>query len=140
MRRRTRRPFATTDALIAAGEAALGPRRGKIQPAPRTFQAIRIAVNGELDALDAALPQAAALLTPGGRLAVIAFHSLEDRRVKQFFRAGGEPGAPLRALTRRPIVPGEAEVGANPRARSAKLRVAERAIGPGGDATEFDDE
>ena len=129
VRRRAQRPFATTNDLIAAVEAALGRRRGKIHPATRTFQALRISVNGELDALDAALPQAAALLAPGGCLAVIAFHSLEDRRVKHFFRGGGGPNAPLRALTRRPIVPSDAELAANPRARSAKLRVAERVVG-----------
>ena len=102
------------------------PRRGRIHPATKTFQALRIAVNGELDALDTVLPAAAGLLEPGGRLAVISFHSLEDRRVKQFFRAGGAEAAPLTALTRRPLTPSEREVAANPRARSAKLRVAER--------------
>ena len=127
VRRRAIRPFATTGDLVAAAEAALGPRRGKIHPATRTFQALRIAVNAALDALDAALPQAAALLAPGGRLAVIAFHSLEDRRVKQFFRGGGTPDAPLAALTRRPLVPGEAELAANPRAeRQAARRRAHR--------------
>ena len=134
VRRRGRRPLATTGDLVAAVEAALGPRRGRTHPATRTFQALRIAVNGELDALEAALPQAAGLLAPSGRLAVIAFHSLEDRRVKQFFRDGGTPEAPLAALTRRPIVPSDAEVAANPRARSAKLRVAERSGEDRGDA------
>jgi 16S rRNA (cytosine1402-N4)-methyltransferase len=83
-------------------------------------------VNGELEALDDLLPAAASLLVPGGRLAVIAFHSLEDRRVKRFFRAGGSAEASLADLTRRPLVPGAEEVTRNPRARSAKLRVAER--------------
>jgi 16S rRNA (cytosine1402-N4)-methyltransferase len=126
VRRRSRAPIARTGDLVAAVEAALGPRRGRIHPATRTFQALRIAVNGELDALDAVLPQAGALLAPAGRLAVISFHSLEDRRVKQFFRAGGTEEAPLRPLTRRPVPPSEEEVRTNPRARSAKLRVAER--------------
>jgi 16S rRNA (cytosine1402-N4)-methyltransferase len=129
VRRRAAAPFRTTGDLVAAVEAALGPRRGRIHPATRTFQALRIAVNDELGALDDALPQAAALLRPGGRLAAIAFHSLEDRRVKHFLRAGGPPAAPLRPLTKRPIAPSDAEVARNPRARSAKLRVAER-LGP----------
>lgn len=124
--RRARAPFSTTGDLVAAVEAAVGPRRGRLHPATRTFQALRIAANDELGALDAVLPQAADLLRPGGRLAVISFHSLEDRRVKQFFRANGTDDAPLRALTKRPIVPSEDEVARNPRARSAKLRIAER--------------
>ena len=81
--------------------------------------------------LDAVLPMAASLLAPGGRLAVISFHSLEDRRVKQFFRAGGTPESPLTELTRKPAVPSAEESERNPRARSAKLRVAERTP-PGG--------
>jgi 16S rRNA (cytosine1402-N4)-methyltransferase len=123
VRRRQRAPLARTGDLVGAVEAAIGPRRGRIHPATRTFQALRIAVNDELGALEVALPQAASLLAPGGRLAVISFHSLEDRRVKWFFRG---PEAPLRTLTKRPISPSEDEVRANPRARSAKLRVAER--------------
>jgi 16S rRNA (cytosine1402-N4)-methyltransferase len=131
VRQRERAPFATTDDLVQAVEAALGPKRGRIHPATRTFQALRIAVNDELGALETVLPAAAAALSPGGRLAVIAFHSLEDRRVKQFFRAGGTPDAPLTELTRKPIFPTEAESERNPRARSARLRVAER-IAAGG--------
>lgn len=107
---------------------------GRIHPATRTFQALRIAVNGELERLEAVLPQAVGLLRPGGRLAVISFHSLEDRIVKQFFRDesgyGGSnaPARPvrLRIITRKPLVPGEEETRANPRSRSAKLRIAER--------------
>ncbi len=106
------------------------PRKGfvRIDPATRTFQAIRIWVNRELDALDAFVADAARRLEPGGRVAIITFHSLEDRVVKHTLRqiqAGGEVG--LKVLTKRPIVPAEAEVERNPRARSAKLRVAERA-------------
>jgi 16S rRNA (cytosine1402-N4)-methyltransferase len=123
---RARTPFATTTDLVQAVEHALGPKRGRTHPATKSFQAIRIAVNDELGALEAALPMAAGLLAEGGRLAVISFHSLEDRRVKQFFRAGGTDAAPLTELTRKPIVPSAAEVERNPRARSAKLRVAER--------------
>jgi len=117
-----------------------GGRRGRIHPATQTFQALRMAVNGELEVLEAALPAALDLLAPGGRLAVISFHSLEDRMVKQFMRAhegrmeslarggqrwsGERPRA--RRTVRRPIVPGEAETARNPRARTAKLRVLER--------------
>jgi 16S rRNA (cytosine1402-N4)-methyltransferase len=105
------------------------PRRGwqRIDPATRTFQALRIWVNRELDGLDRFLADAARLLHAGARLVVIAFHSLEDRVVKHTFRAlekGGEVA--FRILTRRPVVPRDTEVARNPRARSAKLRAAER--------------
>ena len=105
------------------------PRKGysRIDPATRTFQAIRIWVNRELEGLDVFLTQAARRLRPDGRMAVIAFHSLEDRIVKHTLRslqATGDIGLTIR--TKRPVVPSEAEVERNPRARSAKLRVAER--------------
>jgi 16S rRNA (cytosine1402-N4)-methyltransferase len=134
------RPLATTTALAAVVARAVGHTGGRIHPATRTFQALRIAVNDELAALERALPQAIALLAPGGRLAVIAFHSLEDRIVKHAFRNASRdcvcpPGLPecrcahratLRLVTRRPITPTDDEVAANPRARSARLRIAER--------------
>ena len=105
------------------------PKRGysRIDPATRTFQAIRIWVNRELEGLDIFLTQAAARLRPGGRMAIIAFHSLEDRIVKHTLRSlqtAGDIGLIVR--TKRPVVPSEAEVQRNPRARSAKLRAAER--------------
>ena len=132
--RRRQAPITTTGELAALVQRAIGRgRRERIHPATRTFQALRIAVNQELAQLEAALPQAVALLRPGGRLAVISFHSLEDRIVKQFFRAESGYGAAelqhlprLTVLTRKPIVADAAECAANPRARSAKLRVAER--------------
>jgi 16S rRNA (cytosine1402-N4)-methyltransferase len=93
--------------------------------AARIFQALRIAVNDELAAIRAALPQAIAALAPAGRLAVISFHSLEDRLVKQFFRSEAAAGRVL-IITRKPVRPGEDEIAANPRAASAKLRVVER--------------
>lgn len=124
--RRQQAPITTTADLVQAVEAALGPKRGRTHPATKTFQALRIAVNDELGALDETLPLATSLLKPGGRLAVIAFHSLEDRRVKQFLRAGGTPEAPLKELTRKPVVTSPDEAARNPRARSARLRVAER--------------
>ena len=119
----------------------VNPRRGKrTHPATRTFQAIRIAVNDELSALETALEQAVSLLGQGGRLAVISYHSLEDRIVKNFVRKQASdcicpPGTPvcrcdhlatLKMITRRPSIPTDSEIAANPRARSAKLRVAER--------------
>jgi 16S rRNA (cytosine1402-N4)-methyltransferase len=96
----------------------------RIDPATRTFQALRIAVNDELKSLEIALRRFPELLRPGGRLAVISFHSLEDRRVKEAFR--DDPR--LEALQRKPMTPTEEEVQRNPRARSAKLRVAARRV------------
>jgi 16S rRNA (cytosine1402-N4)-methyltransferase len=128
---RRKQKIATTNALAAIVERAMGGRHGKIHPATRTFQALRIAVNRELESLEEALPQAVELLAPGGRIAVIAFHSLEDRIVKQFFRAesgygGVATAARLRIITKKPIEAREEETRSNPRARSAKLRIAER--------------
>jgi 16S rRNA (cytosine1402-N4)-methyltransferase len=144
VRRRGRTPLDTTGELVAAIEAALpaAVRRsfGGGHPAKRVFQAVRIAVNGELDSLDRALPLAWDLLRPGGRLAAISFHSLEDRRVKRFLveRARGcicppdfpvcvcghEPEAEL--LTGRPVAPTPGEVAQNPRSKSGRLRAARR--------------
>jgi 16S rRNA (cytosine1402-N4)-methyltransferase len=129
---RRRQPIATTAELADLVARALGGRHGKIHPATRTFQALRIAVNRELESLEAALPQAVELLAPGGRLAVIAFHSLEDRIVKLFFRAesgygGDNAGAErLQIITKKPIEASDQEARTNPRSRSAKLRVAEK--------------
>jgi 16S rRNA (cytosine1402-N4)-methyltransferase len=122
-RRRAR--IETTAELAALVTRALGGRHGKIHPATRTFQALRIAVNRELESLELALPQLVELLAPGGRLAVIAFHSLEDRIVKLFFRAEADAGR-LRIITKKPLEAGAEEARANPRSRSAKLRVAEK--------------
>ena len=97
-------------------------QRERIDPATRTFQALRIAVNDELKSLEIALRRLPDCLKPGGRLAIISFHSLEDRRVKEAFR--DDPR--WRALTRKPIRPTEAEMARNPRSRSAKMRVGER--------------
>jgi 16S rRNA (cytosine1402-N4)-methyltransferase len=132
--RRAGAPFTSTADLAALVARAIGRGgRDKIHPATRTFQALRIAVNGELEQLEAALPQAVELLAAEGRIAVISFHSLEDRIVKQFFRAesgyGGsmnERPARLSIITKKPVEADPSEVAANPRARSAKLRVAER--------------
>lgn len=133
------RPLATTTELAEVVRRAVGQRE-KIHPATRTFQALRIAVNEELQAIEAALPQALELLAPGGRLAVISFHSLEDRLIKLFFRKESRdcicpPEQPvctcghraaLREITRRPVTPNKEEIQQNPRARSARLRVAEK--------------
>jgi len=125
--RRTTRPLARTGELVAAVIAALGSGRGRIHPATRTFQALRIAVNDELRNLETGLEAAVRLLKPGGRIAVISFHSLEDRIVKWRFRQWAEDAdLKLAILTRKPLAPDDAEARVNPRARSAKLRVAER--------------
>ncbi len=124
---RAQAPIATTTQLFHLITAAL-PGRVRwraARSAARVFQALRIAVNDELDAINAALVQALSLLEPGGRLAVIAFHSLEDRIVKRFFVAERQAGR-VRILTKRPVRPSEEEIAANPRAASAKLRVCER--------------
>ncbi len=134
------RPLHTTGDLVRVIKETVGRRRGRLHPATLTFQALRIAVNEELKALRAALPQAVDVLAPGGRLAVIAFHSLEDRIVKRFMRRESkdcicptelpicmcdhEPS--LDVITQKPIRPTEEEIAANPRSRSARLRVAER--------------
>jgi 16S rRNA (cytosine1402-N4)-methyltransferase len=120
-------PVATTGQLAALVRRAI-PFRGhqRIDPATRTFQALRIWVNRELDGLDAFLGSAVQRLAAGGRLAVIAFHSLEDRIVKHTFRALAHAETAVRILTKRPIEAGEDEVARNPRARSAKLRAIER--------------
>jgi len=120
-----RRPLQRTGQLVGAVTAALGPARGRIHPATRTFQALRIAVNQELAALEAGLDAAIELLKPSGRMAVISFHSLEDRIVK--WRMRGWANKELaRVLTRKPRLSSAEEAAVNPRARSAKLRVAER--------------
>jgi len=118
-----RRPVRTTDELAGIVVSAVGKRPGGPHPARRTFQALRIAVNRELEELTAALPPAAGLLGPGGRVVVISYHSLEDAIVKRTFRADER----LRVLTKKPLVPGTEERQRNPRSRSAKLRAAERA-------------
>jgi 16S rRNA (cytosine1402-N4)-methyltransferase len=146
VRRRAEQPFARTLDLADTVEKALGGRRGApTHPATRVFQALRIAVNDELGELEAGLAAAERALKPGGRLAVVSFHSLEDRMVKQFLaeRAGRTPAGsrhlPPRLDTRQPSFeliytsakgPGEAELSANPRARSAKLRAARRTAAP----------
>ena len=120
-------PLATTAQLAAIVRRAI-PSRGyqRIDPATRTFQALRIWVNRELEGLDGFLASATRRLGAGARLAVITFHSLEDRIVKHAFRALEKGSGVLRILTKRPLVPGDEEVARNPRARSAKLRAIER--------------
>ena len=140
VRRRKDKPFERTGELVDTIKASIpAPARfGEGHPAKRVFQALRIAVNDELGSLEAALPAALEMLRPGGRLAVISFHSLEDRIVKQFLRdkergcicppdfpvcvCGHEPE--LRAIERRPVKASEAEVAANPRSASARMRAA----------------
>jgi 16S rRNA (cytosine1402-N4)-methyltransferase len=122
-------PIATTGRLAEIVRRSIPGKWGPIDPATRVFQALRIAVNAELDHLDLALERMADWLRPGGRAAVISFHSLEDRRVKVAFR----DDLRLAVLTRKPVVATTEEVAVNPRARSAKLRVAERCpdlVGP----------
>lgn len=141
VRARSERPLCGTLELASLVEAAVGGRKGaKIHPATRTFQALRMVVNEELQSIESGLEAALELLAPGGRLAVITFHSLEDRLVKQFFRSHegreeslyeggsewrGEEPRVIR-VTRKPLTAAEEEATANPRARSAKLRVIEK--------------
>jgi 16S rRNA (cytosine1402-N4)-methyltransferase len=134
------RPIATTVELARLVEQVLGGRRAKIHPATRTFMALRIAVNSELQNLELALKQTPNLLRPGGRLTVISYHSLEDRIVKQFMRYAASsclcpPGTiicrcghvpTLKLISRKVIKPTSLEIESNPRSRSAKLRIAER--------------
>lgn len=142
LRRRAQKRIETTTDLVETVVEAAGGHRGGIHPATRTFQALRIAVNSELESLRSALPQAVEILARGGRLAVISFHSLEDRIVKEFMRREASdcicpPSLPvcvcgkqptLRLVSRKPITPGPLELQRNPRARSAKLRVAEKIV------------
>jgi 16S rRNA (cytosine1402-N4)-methyltransferase len=136
-------PIATTRVLADIVARVVRGKPGEIHPATRTFQALRIFVNEELDELQLALSAAERVLKPGGRLVVVAFHSLEDRIVKNFFiergkAAGGSRHLPelaqtapsFQILTKRPVTPDEREISANPRARSAKLRAAERTEAP----------
>jgi 16S rRNA (cytosine1402-N4)-methyltransferase len=138
------RPLHSTQQLARVIEAAQRGPREKLHPATRTFQALRIAVNDELGAIERTLPQALRLLAPGGRLAVISFHSLEDRLVKTAFREEStdclcppqqpictcEHQARVALISRKPITANDAEIASNPRARSAKLRVVERLPDP----------
>ena len=142
MERRAEQPIETTGELVDVIKAAVpkNARRDGPHPAKRTFQALRIFINDELDGLGQALESAVQCLKPGGRIAVITFHSLEDRIVKQTFARLANPctcppGTPVcicgkqpqvKVITKKPILPTEKELEDNPRARSAKLRVAER--------------
>lgn len=146
VKRRAEQPFTRTLDLAAVIERALGGRKGaKVHPATRSFQGLRIAVNAELEELEAGLLAAERVLKPGGRLAVVTFHSLEDRIVKNFLaeRAGKTPGgsrhappvekgapASFQLTSSKAIAPGEAELAVNPRARSSKLRAAVRTTAP----------
>lgn len=136
------RPLTTTRQLAQVVLQAGRDKKSRIHPATRTFQALRIAINGELEAVENVLPQAVDALESGGRLAVIAFHSLEDRIVKQFFRQESKDclcpsdqpvctcghKASLREINRHPITASEEEIQENPRARSARLRIVEKLV------------
>jgi 16S rRNA (cytosine1402-N4)-methyltransferase len=145
-------PIATTRALAELVARVVRAKPNEIHPATRTFQALRIFVNEELDELHEALAAAERVLKPGGRLVVVSFHSLEDRIVKNFFADRGKVSAGSRhlpevaqsatsfeILTKRPVTPGEAEIAANPRARSAKLRAAARTAAPAHGAEKLPD-
>jgi 16S rRNA (cytosine1402-N4)-methyltransferase len=143
-RARRERPIQRTGELAEIVRGAIPKREPGLDPATRTFQALRIAVNDELGELDRGLAAAERLLPPGGRLAVVSFHSLEDGRVKNFLRrrCGSAPAASrhvptlpppppsFRLLLRRAVRPGPDEIARNPRARSARLRAAERTAAP----------
>jgi 16S rRNA (cytosine1402-N4)-methyltransferase len=137
---RTKAPLVTTLDLAEVIKKAIPLNKKGIHPATLVFQALRIAVNGELDVIEAALPAAIDLLSPGGRLGVISFHSLEDRIVKNFMRDAASDKVDTRGIggmfldkepvldliTRKPVAPTDEEIAANPRSRSAKLRVVEK--------------
>ncbi|MGE0230148.1 MAG: 16S rRNA (cytosine(1402)-N(4))-methyltransferase RsmH [Flavobacteriaceae bacterium] len=143
--RRASQPFRRTGELASLIEQLLGRGRDRIHPATRTFQALRIYVNGELQELARALSAAERVLKAGARLAVVTFHSLEDRLVKSFFSHGSEtraavsrhmpepaagPAPTFRLLPKKPVLPTASEIAGNPRARSAKLRIGERTGAP----------
>jgi len=143
-------PIGTTRALADIVASVVRAKPGDIHPATRTFQALRILVNEELDELQSALAAAERVLKAGGRLAVVSFHSLEDRIVKNFLNARGKAAqgsrhlpelahlAPsFRLLTKRPVMPADEEIAVNPRARSAKLRAAERTEAPAHPASDL---
>jgi 16S rRNA (cytosine1402-N4)-methyltransferase len=140
VQRRERSEFSSTDEVAELMAGVVGPRRGGIHPATRAFQALRIAVNREIESLELALPQAIEALNPGGRLVVLSYHSLEDRVVKETFRQFEKgcvcpPSFPVctcgrvsevEVLTKKPICPAPSEIRTNPRSRSARMRVCER--------------
>jgi 16S rRNA (cytosine1402-N4)-methyltransferase len=129
VRRRDSERVTTTAELVEVIRRSVRPQHQRIHPATRTFQALRLAVNDELNNLRIFLAECPGLLNPGGRLSIISYHSLEDRIVKNQFRLWApkkEPGAAFRLLTRKPIVPSDQEIARNPRARSAKMRVVEK--------------
>ncbi len=140
LRARDKQPIRTTGELIAAVEPvtpAKDPKKDESKFLTKLFQALRIEVNGEMEALKMALEQSLKLLSPGGRLVVISYHSLEDRIVKNFMRSGncdgriekdfyGRQTTPVEAVVRKPIIPTDEETARNPRARSARMRVGEK--------------
>lgn len=128
VQQRRQRPFRAVGDLLEAVQRALGPKRSRLHPATKVFQALRIAVNDELEAIRQGLRAGLGLLAPGGRIAVISFHSLEDRIAKHFLRDhSAEQAWPrVQVLTKKPVTAEREEVVRNPRARSAKLRVAQR--------------
>jgi 16S rRNA (cytosine1402-N4)-methyltransferase len=147
---RRQAPITTTRALADIVAKVVRSKPGEIHPATRTFQGLRIFVNEELDELHLALSAAERVLKPGGRLAVVSFHSLEDRIVKNFLSERAKAGGGSRhlpevaqaapsfvLLTKRPVIADDAEIAANPRARSAKLRAAERSAAPAHDAADL---
>lgn len=130
VRRRQKAPLRTTRELVEVIERSVPPQRRGIHPATRTFQALRISVNEELNNLEAFLADAPEFLNSGGRLCIISYHSLEDRIVKNHFRewarGGGRKNTPFALLTPKPVVPSAEEISRNPRARSAKMRAIEK--------------
>lgn len=125
VRRRKIQPIVTTVVLAGLIDQVYRYKRGKLHPATKVFQALRIAVNDELNTVEQTLPQAVRLLKPSGRLAVISFHEGEDRIIKHYFKDQAEQGV-LEIITHKVIIPDEEEIKNNPRARSAKLRIAQK--------------